>query len=228
MERYSRNIRLIGAAGQTRLRQSSVAVFGLGGVGSYVFEALLRAGVGRLMLVDGDVVEESNLNRQLLATLSVLGMSKAEAAAARARRINPDCVVEARHAFYNADNADTFDFSGYDFVCDAIDSVTSKILLIERASAAGVPVISAMGAGNKLGLCPFEIAPIEETSVCPLARVMRRELKKRGLTVLAVYSKEPPLTTLDGERAPGSLSFVPGQAGLVMAGEVIRRLLAIS
>lgn len=224
MEQFSRNIRLFGAPAQRRLCQARVAVFGLGGVGSYVCEALCRAGVGHLLLVDGDQVEISNLNRQLIATRATLGMPKAQAARERVLSINPDCQVDARQVFFGPDNAASFDFTGFDYVCDAIDTVSSKIALIARAQACGAPVISCMGAGNKLDPAAFRVDDIEKTTVCPLARVMRQELKARGLTVKAVYSTEPAHPTLDGARAPGSISFVPAAAGLVMAGEVIRRI----
>ena len=178
-----------------------------------------------LLLVDGDVVEETNLNRQLIATRATLGQPKSEVARARALSIRPDMVIDARHAFYDAQTTGQFDLSRYDWVVDAIDTVSSKLLLIEQARAAGAKVISCMGAGNKL-YTEFEIADIEKTSVCPLARRMRTELKKRGIQgVLAVYSKEPPLRPQDGERAPASISYVPGAAGLTLAGAVIRDLL---
>lgn len=225
MHEFDRTIRLVGEEGQARLLRAKVALFGLGGVGSYALEALVRAGIGEMLLVDGDVVEETNLNRQLIATRATLGQPKSEVARARALSIRPDMVIDARHAFYDAQTAGQFDLSRYDWVVDAIDTVSSKLLLIEQARAAGAKVISCMGAGNKL-LTEFEIADIEKTSVCPLARRMRTELKKRGIQgVLAVYSKEPPLRPQDGERAPASISYVPGAAGLTLAGAVIRDLL---
>lgn len=225
MHEFDRTIRLVGEEGQARLLRAKVALFGLGGVGSYALEALVRAGIGEMLLVDGDVVEETNLNRQLIATRATLGQPKSEVARARALSIRPDMVIDARHAFYDAQTAGQFDLSRYDWVVDAIDTVSSKLLLIEQARAAGAKVISCMGAGNKLHT-EFEIADIEKTSVCPLARRMRTELKKRGIQgVLAVYSKEPPLRPQDGERAPASISYVPGAAGLTLAGAVIRDLL---
>lgn len=225
MHEFDRTIRLVGEEGQARLLRAKVALFGLGGVGSYALEALVRAGIGEMLLVDGDVVEETNLNRQLIATRATLGQPKSEVARARALSIRPDMVIDARHAFYDAQTAGQFDLSRYDWVVDAIDTVSSKLLLIEQARAAGAKVISCMGAGNKL-YTEFEIADIEKTSVCPLARRMRTELKKRGIQgVLAVYSKEPPLRPQDGERAPASISYVPGAAGLTLAGAVIRDLL---
>ena len=226
MHEFDRTIRLVGEEGQARLLRAKVALFGLGGVGSYALEALVRAGIGEMLLVDGDVVEETNLNRQLIATRATLGQPKSEVARARALSIRPDMVIDARHAFYDAQTTGQFDLSRYDWVVDAIDTVSSKLLLIEQARAAGAKVISCMGAGNKLHT-EFEIADIEKTSVCPLARRMRTELKKRGIQgVLAVYSKEPPLRPQDGERAPASISYVPGAAGLTLAGAVIRDLLA--
>lgn len=226
MHEFDRTIRLVGEEGQARLLRAKVALFGLGGVGSYALEALVRAGIGEMLLVDGDVVEETNLNRQLIATRATLGQPKSEVARARALSIRPDMVIDARHAFYDAQTTGQFDLSRYDWVVDAIDTVSSKLLLIEQARAAGAKVISCMGAGNKLHT-EFEIADIEKTSVCPLARRMRAELKKRGIQgVLAVYSKEPPLRPQDGERAPASISYVPGAAGLTLAGAVIRDLLA--
>lgn len=225
MHEFDRTIRLVGKEGQARLLRAKVALFGLGGVGSYALEALVRAGIGEMLLVDGDVVEETNLNRQLIATRATLGQPKSEVARARALSIRPDMVIDARHAFYDAQTTGQFDLSRYDWVVDAIDTVSSKLLLIEQARAAGAKVISCMGAGNKLHT-EFEIADIEKTSVCPLARRMRAELKKRGIQgVLAVYSKEPPLRPQDGERAPASISYVPGAAGLTLAGAVIRDLL---
>ena len=225
MHEFDRTIRLVGEEGQARLLRAKVALFGLGGVGSYALEALVRAGIGEMLLVDGDVVEETNLPRQLIATRATLGQPKSEVARARALSIRPDMVIDARHAFYDAQTTGQFDLSRYDWVVDAIDTVSSKLLLIEQARAAGAKVISCMGAGNKL-YTEFEIADIEKTSVCPLARRMRTELKKRGIQgVLAVYSKEPPLRPQDGERAPASISYVPGAAGLTLAGAVIRDLL---
>lgn len=225
MHEFDRTIRLVGEEGQARLLRAKVALFGLGGVGSYALEALVRAGIGEMLLVDGDAVEETNLNRQLIATRATLGQPKSEVARARALSIRPDMAIDARHAFYDAQTAGQFDLSRYDWVIDAIDTVSSKLLLIEQARAAGAKVISCMGAGNKL-YTEFEIADIEKTSVCPLARRMRTELKKRGIQgVLAVYSKEPPLRPQDGERAPASISYVPGAAGLTLAGAVIRDLL---
>ena len=225
MSAFDRTIRLVGEEAQQKLFQSRIAIFGLGGVGSYVMEALVRAGVGKMLLVDGDVVDETNLNRQLIATIDTIGRPKCDVSRERALSINPNIVIDARRVFYDASTADEFDFSEYDWVIDAIDSISSKVLLIERAQAAGARVISSMGAGNKLHT-QFEVAPLEKTSVCPLARRMRTELKKRGISgVKAVYSKELPIQPDDGIRAPASISFVPGAAGLALAGEVIREII---
>lgn len=228
MQQFERTIRLIGEEGQRALFEKRIAVFGLGGVGSYAAEALIRAGIGHLLVVDGDCYEPSNLNRQLFATLDTLGMPKARAARDRARLINPAARVDARTLFIGPDTIDQIEFSSFDYILDAIDSVTGKILIIERAQAAGVPVISCMGAGNKLDPGAFEIADLYKTCVCPLARVMRRELKSRGMPgCKVVFSKEPARKAHDGARAPGSISFVPAVAGLMMAGEAVRDLLAL-
>lgn len=230
-EAFSRTERLLGRAAMEKLGRSTVAVFGIGGVGSYAVEALVRSGVGGLALFDDDRVCPSNLNRQIIATRETVGQSKVEAERARILSINPACRVEARACFYSEQSAGDCDLGRYDYIVDAIDTVPSKLTLIERAAAAGVPVISSMGAGNKLDPTRFEVADIYETSVCPLARVMRRELKKRGIAALkVVYSKEPPMSLQGDEpaegredgRAPGSVAFVPSVAGLILAGEVIR------
>ncbi len=219
-EQFSRTRWLIGDDGLDRLKNSRVAVFGLGGVGGYVVEALARAGIGTLDLIDRDVVSESNLNRQILATRRTVGMPKTEAAEARVREINPDIRVNLYHAFFLPENASDFPFSEWDYVVDAIDTVSGKIALIESAKAAGVPIVCAMGAGNKLDAAGFEVADIAKTSVCPLAKVMRKELKERGIkNVKVVYSKETPLNV--SGRTPGSISYVPPVVGLLLAEEVI-------
>ncbi|MBQ3866590.1 MAG: tRNA threonylcarbamoyladenosine dehydratase [Clostridia bacterium] len=230
-EQDARSAMLFGEEGLLKLRRSRVAVFGVGGVGGAAAEALARGGVGHLTLVDGDAVSLSNLNRQIAALHSTVGKPKAEVMAARARDVDPEIDVEARVEFFTAETADRFDFAAFDFVVDAIDTVSAKILLIQKAMAAGVPVISAMGAGNKLHPERFEIADLDKTSVCPLARVMRKELGRRGIRHLrVVYSREEPVETGAGRSAetgravPGSASFVPGAAGLLLAGEVIRSL----
>ncbi len=230
-ERLSRTEMLLGDEGMARLRSAHVAVFGIGGVGGHIAEALARSGVGELTLVDSDVVSESNINRQIVATYDTLGKYKTEAAAERIRLVNPECVVHERREFYLPERASAFDFSAFDYVADAIDTVSGKLSIIMEAKAAGVPVISAMGAGNKLDPTAFEVADIYETSVCPLAAVMRRELRKRGVPSLkCVYSREVALrprveTDENGERRklpPGSTAFVPGVSGLIMAGEIIK------
>ena len=193
-EQLSRSAMLLGDEAIRRLRRARVAVFGIGGVGGYVVEALARSGVGALELVDADRVCLSNLNRQIIALHSTLGQYKADVAAARVRDIDPDCAVTARRCFFMPDTAGDFDFTRYDYVADAIDTVAGKLELIERARAAGVPVICAMGAGNKLDPTRFEVADLSRTSVCPLARVMRRECRRRGIEgVKVVYSKETPV-----------------------------------
>ncbi len=217
----------------TKLAASRVAVFGVGGVGGHVVEALARSGVGALDLIDNDRVAPSNINRQIVAVHSTIGMLKVEAAELRVRDIAPDCKVRTYPTFFMPETADEFDFTQYDYVVDAIDTVTGKIEIIMRAKAAGVPVISSMGAGNKVDPTAFEVADIYKTSVCPLARVMRREMKKRGVKSLkVVYSKEEALTPIAGlcedrglrRSTPGSNAFVPSVAGLIIAGEVIKEL----
>lgn len=227
-EQFSRTVRLIGEDAVQKLISSRVILFGVGGVGSFAAEALCRAGVGHIALVDGDAVAESNLNRQLVALTSTIGLSKAEVMRARMLDINPDIDVRAFTLFYDASTADQINLAEYDYVIDAIDSVTSKLLLIERCHELNIPSISCMGAGNKLDPTRFEVADISKTSVCPLARVVRRELKNRGiLHHKVVYSKEPPVNP-SGERTPASISFVPSAAGLVLAGAVIRDLIQIN
>ena len=229
---FSRTRMLLGDAAMDRLKKARVAVFGVGGVGGHVVEALTRSGVGALDLVDSDRVELSNLNRQIIATQGTLGMLKVDAAKARVLSINPDCQVQTHPIFFLPETADQFDFTQYDYAVDAIDTVAGKLQLIEAAKAAGVPVISSMGAGNKLDPTAFRVADISETSVCPLARVMRRELRKRGIEhVKVVYSTEPALSPAPADEetgrrsTPGSVAFVPAVAGLVLAGEVIKDLI---
>lgn len=220
---YERTEQLLGTEGIEKLAGARVAVFGVGGVGGYVVEALARCGVGALDLIDNDVVSPSNLNRQVIATVSTLGKAKVEAARDRIGEINPDCRVTVHKVFYLPETAEGFDFKEYDYVVDAIDTVSGKLMLAEQARAAGTPIISAMGAGNKLDPTAFRVANIYETKVCPLARVMRRELRKRGIDSLkVVYSEEEPRST---EGPPGSVSFVPSVAGLILAGEVVKDLL---
>lgn len=223
-EQLSRTVQLIGEEAVDRLVRSRVIIFGIGGVGSFAAEALCRAGIGHIALVDGDVVARSNLNRQLIALTSTIGQPKAEVMRARMLDINPEATVQAFNLFYDASTADQIDLSQYDYVVDAIDSVASKLLLIERCHEKGVRCISCMGTGNKLSPTRFEVSDISKTSVCPLARVMRRELKNRGiLHHKVIYSQEQPINPR-GERTPASISFVPSSAGLILAGEAIMEL----
>lgn len=215
-----------------RLKAARVAVFGVGGVGGYAVEALARSGVGQLDLIDKDTVSLTNINRQIIALHSTVGKYKVDVAKERVMDINPQAAVNVYKSFYLPETAEQFDFTRYDYVVDAIDTVTGKLMLAEQAQEAGTPIISSMGAGNKLDAAAFEVADIYETSVCPLAKVMRRELKKRGIHRLkVVYSREVPMTPAVNDSAdpsrrqtPGSIAFVPSVAGLILAGEVIRDL----
>ena len=246
--RFERTELLIGREGVERLAAAKVAVFGVGGVGGYTVEALARSGIGALDLVDKDTVDITNINRQIIATSSSVGMPKVEVAKARIADINPDCVVNAYELFYLPDTADNFDFTEYDYIIDAVDNVTAKLEIISRATDCGTPVISSMGAGNKLDPTAFKVADIYETSICPLARVIRKECRKRGIPKLkVVYSEEEPVTPIAPESTtdpaagasaqpadgpdvpvrrsvPGSVAFVPSVAGLIIAGEVIKDL----
>ena len=249
MNQFSRTELLLGKESMKKLHASTVAVFGLGGVGSYTVEALARSGIGKFALFDNDQVCLTNINRQLIATFQTVGREKVNVMRDRVLEINPKAQIEIFQCFYGAKNADDFDFSKFSYIADAIDTVSSKLLLIERAKAAHVPIISCMGAGNKLDPTMFEVADIYETSVCPLAKVMRKELRAREIDSLkVVYSKEPALIPLKDECAnntqhcvspadeikncpdrrsvPGSISFVPSVAGLILAGEIIKDLLA--
>ena len=241
-EAFSRTALQLGEDAVEKLTQARVAVFGIGGVGGYAVEALARSGVGTLDLIDDDTVAPSNLNRQIIATHHTLGQYKVDAAKERILSINPDAVVNTHRTFYLPQTAAEFDLSAYDYIIDAIDTVAGKIALIEAAQAVGTPVISCMGAGNKLDATAFRVADISKTTVCPLARVMRKELGKRGIRHLkVVYSTELPLegqapaeegtpasdTRPEQKRAkptPGSNAFVPAVAGMILAGEVIRDL----
>ncbi len=219
---------MLGEGAVNKLKDCRVAVFGLGGVGGYVVEALARAGVGTLCLVDGDRVAESNINRQILALHTTVGRFKTEVAAERARAIYPHICADERNLYYDVETQTAVDLSGYDYVVDAIDSVKSKVLLAVNCNAAGVPLISCMGTGNKLDPMAFKVADIGSTRVCPLARVMRRELKKYGVERLkVVYSEEEPKRAESGVTVVGSVSFVPPAAGLLIASQVIKDLLKI-
>lgn len=225
--RFSRTIGVIGEENFNKLKESSVIVFGLGGVGGSACEALARSGVGKLSVVDKDVVDITNINRQVIATDETVGMSKTDAMEKRLLSINPELNIVKYNLFYLPETADAIDLSVYDFVVDCIDNVTAKLELAVRCSQAGIPLISSMGTGNKLHPEMLEIADINKTSVCPLARVMRRELKKRGVNKLAVvYSKEEPVKT--ALSVPGSMSFTPPVAGYLICSYVVRKLLNIS
>ena len=241
-EQFARTRLMFGGEAMDRLAASRVAVFGIGGVGGYVVEALARSGVGALDLVDSDRVALSNINRQIIATLDTVGRYKTEVMKERILSINPDCRVEVHNCFYLPETRERFDFASYDYVVDAVDTVTAKIDLVLRAKETGTPVISSMGAGNKMNPALFEVADIYRTSVDPLARVMRRELKKRGIKKLkVVYSKEEPRKAWDPEELekvrsmeapdrrsiPASNAFTPSVAGLIIASEVIRDLTAL-
>ena len=250
LNQFSRTQLLYGAEAMEKLASSRVAVFGIGGVGGYVVEALARSGVGTLDLIDDDKVCLTNINRQILATRKTVGRYKVDVAEERVHEINPQCMVNTYKTFFLPDTQDQFDFREYDYVVDAIDTVTGKLAIVEKAKEAGVPVISSMGAGNKLDASQFEVADIYKTSICPLAKVMRRECRKRGIKSLkVVYSKEEPVTPLEDmsiscrqhcicppgtarkctERRdiPGSTAFVPSVVGLIIAGEVINDLTGI-
>lgn len=241
-DRFSRTALLFGSDAMERLRNSRVAVFGVGGVGGYVVEALARCGVGTLDLIDNDTVSETNINRQIIALTSTIGQYKVDAAKKRVLDINPNAVVNTYKTFFTRETSDSFDFSAFDYVVDAIDTVTGKLQLAVKAKESGTPIISSMGTGNKLDPTAFEVSDISKTSVCPLARVMRKELKKRGIDHLkVVYSKEFPLSPLSPEKSgaeaeplpegrrsiPGSNAFVPPVAGLIIAGEVIKDITGV-
>lgn len=244
LDRFSRTQLVFGKEAMDRLKGSRVAVFGVGGVGGYTVEALARSGVGAIDIIDDDKVCLTNINRQIIATGKTVGKYKVDVAKERIEEINPDCKVTAFRTFYMPETADQFDFTKYDYVVDAIDTVTGKIALIENAKKAGTPIISSMGAGNKVDPTAFEVADIYKTSVCPLARVMRYELKRRGIKKLkVVYSKEKPIPPIADEdpngenglsmadkvagkrQVPGSTAFVPSVAGLIIAGEVIKDII---
>ena len=233
-EELLRTAMLLGEEAVEKLTKARVAIFGIGGVGGYTLEALARAGIGQLDLIDSDTVSRSNINRQILATQSTVGLPKVEAGKRRVLDINPHCTVRTWEIFYTPETADRFDFTRYDYIVDAIDTVTGKLQLVKAAQDAGTPIISCMGTGNKLDASAFEISDISKTTMCPLARIMRKELGKRGIKHLkVVYSKEEALSptgweeeakALGKRQIPGSVAFVPGAAGLILAGEVIKDL----
>ena len=237
LNQFSRTELLIGKDGLKKLQNSRVAVFGLGGVGGHAVEALVRSGIGAVDLIDDDKICVTNLNRQLFATTKTIGKYKVDVAEERLQEINPEVKVIKHQVFYSPETADKFDFSKYDYIIDAIDTVTGKISLIEKSKEFNVPIICAMGAGNKMDPTRFEVADISKTSVCPLAKVMRQELKKRRIKkVKVVYSKEIPVKIDDSSlreelkegkhRIPGSNAFVPSVVGLIIAGEVIKDLIS--
>jgi len=229
LKQFERTSLVIGEDNVKKLNKSKVVVFGAGGVGSYVIEALARAGVGHLVIVDGDKVDETNINRQIIALHSTIGLPKVEVAKKRVMDINPNIEVQTREEFFLSESEDFFDET-IDYVVDAVDTITAKIEIIERAKKHNIPVISSMGTGNKLDPTRFEIADISKTSVCPLAKVMRKELAKRQIKdVKVLFSKEEPMKTSafseTGKPTPGSISFVPSCGGLIIAGEVIKDLI---
>lgn len=232
-ERFERTALLLGEASVEKLKNAHVAIFGVGGVGGYVLEGLARSGIGKFTLIDNDTVSLSNINRQIIATETTVGRPKVDVAKDRVLSINPAAEVCAKNMFFLPENAGEIDFSQFDFVVDAVDTVSAKIEIVIRCQAVSVPVISSMGTGNKLDPTAFEVTDIYKTSVCPLARVMRSELKKRGVKKLkVVYSKEEPIKPSNGDlkapngrrSVPASVSFVPSVAGLIIAGEVIKHL----
>lgn len=250
LNQFSRTELLLGKDAMEKLAASRVAVFGIGGVGGYTVEALARSGIGAIDIIDDDKVCLTNINRQIIATRKTIGKYKVDVAEERILDINPDAVVRKYKTFYMPDTADQFDFTEYDYIVDAIDTVTGKIELAVNAQKAGTPIVSSMGAGNKLNAAGFEVADIYKTSVCPLAKVMRRELKKRNIKKLkVVYSKEPPMTPIESKeiscksncvcppgtarncnqrrQVPGSVAFVPSVVGLIIAGEVVNDLLKL-
>ena len=223
-EQFQRTAMLIGDQGIKKLANARVLVFGVGGVGSYVCEALARAGIGFMEIVDKDVVDVTNINRQLIALHSTVGKPKVQVAAERMRDINPQINIIPRRCFYLPESASEFEFTGYDYIIDAVDNVTAKLDIISRAKEVNVPVISSMGTGNKLDPSAFKVADIEKTKICPLAKVIRKELRKRGISdVKVVYSEEEPVET--ESRTPSSISFVPSSAGLLIAATVVKDLL---
>lgn len=239
-DRFSRTEMLLGSDAMDKLRNARVAVFGLGGVGGYIVEALARSGVGALDIIDNDTVSITNLNRQIVAVEGTVGMPKTEAAKMRIMQINPDCKVTAYNTFYMPENSSDFDFAQYDYIADAIDTVTAKIELVMNANKCGTPIICSMGTGNKLNPAELEVADIYKTSVCPLARIMRYELKRRGIKKLkVVYSKEMPIVPTGAaaekcreestgkKNVPGSTAFVPAVAGMIIASEIVKDICSV-
>ena len=234
-EQFLRTAMLLGEDAVIRLQNARVAVFGIGGVGGYTAEALIRSGIGAIDLIDPDDISVTNINRQLFATHSTVGKLKAEVARQRLLDINPQARISVHPVFYTPETADQFDFTRYDYIVDAIDTVTGKLCLAERAFATGTPIISCMGAGNKLNGTAFQVADISKTTICPLARVMRKELKKRGINHMkVVFTTEEAMKPIGAEeeaaaigkrQIPGSVSYIPGIAGLLLAGEVIKDLI---
>lgn len=232
--KFDRTKRLLGADTMNKLKNSHVAVFGIGGVGGHAADALIRSGIGEITIVDSDEVAESNINRQLIATTKTVGRKKVEVMREHLLEINPEVIVHVYDCFFLPETKDQFDFFAYDYVIDAVDTVTAKLALVEACKEAGVPIVSSMGAGNKLDPTAFEVTDIYKTTVCPLAKVMRKELKARGIKKLkVVYSKEIPLEPIEDEdfvsdevrrrrSTPGSIAFVPSVAGLILAGEVVK------
>lgn len=221
-EQFSRTVQLLGNENVEKLFDKHVIVFGVGGVGGYVVEALARSGIGKISIVDNDVINESNINRQIIALHSTVGMQKVEVLKNRILDINPECQVFVHNQFFLPENSNDFDFSIYDYVVDAVDTVTAKIEIIKKSKESNVPVISSMGTGNKLNPMGFKVSDISKTKVCPLARVMRNELKKRGISkVKCVYSEENPVIQT---QTPASVAFVPPVAGLLIASEVVKDL----
>ena len=232
--KFDRTKRLLGADAMNKIKNSHVAVFGIGGVGGHAADALIRSGIGEITIVDSDEVAESNINRQLIATTKTVGRKKVEVMREHLLEINPEVIVHVYDCFFLPETKDQFDFSVYDYVIDAVDTVTAKLALVEACKEAGVPIVSSMGAGNKLDPTAFEVTDIYKTTVCPLAKVMRKELKARGIKKLkVVYSKEIPLEPIEDEdfvsdevrrrrSTPGSIAFVPSVAGLILAGEVVK------
>lgn len=240
IDRFSRTEMLLGSDAMDKLRNAHVAVFGLGGVGGYIVEALARSGVGALDIIDNDTVSITNLNRQIVAVEGTVGMPKTEAAKMRIMQINPDCKVTTHNTFYMPENSSDFDFAKYDYIADAIDTVTAKIELVMNANKCGTPIICSMGTGNKLNPAELEVADIYKTSVCPLARIMRYELKRRGIKKLkVVYSKEMPIVPTGAaaekcraestgkKNVPGSTAFVPAVAGMIIASEIVKDICSV-